>query len=110
MADCAAKIEVRSDDEAEREEIANYDEVQDYLANGTYPKGSLARQPLAGADARDYPKGATRAVKGVIRKRAKKFQLVYGGILHYMYILKTTSPSGLRLRYASAHKGGQSCC
>ena len=92
MADCAAKIEVRSDDEAEREEIANYDEVQDYLANGTYPKG------------------ATRAVKGVIRKRAKKFQLVYGGILHYMYILKTTSPSGLRLRYASAHKGGQSCC
>ena len=35
MADYAAEIEVRSDGEAEREELTNYDEVQDYLANGT---------------------------------------------------------------------------
>ena len=46
----AAEIEVRSDGEVEREEITNYDEVQDYLANG----------------------GATKAVKSVIRKRANK--------------------------------------
>ena len=32
MADYAAEIEVRSDGEAEREELTNYDEVQDYLA------------------------------------------------------------------------------
>ena len=36
------------------------DKVQDYLANGTYPEGE------------------TKAVKGVISKRAKKFQLVDG--------------------------------
>ena len=30
MADYAAEIEVRSDGEAEREELTNYDEVQDY--------------------------------------------------------------------------------
>ena len=57
MADYAAEIEVRSDGEAEREEIANYDEAQDYLdylANGTYPAGD------------------TKAEKGVIRKRAKR--------------------------------------
>ena len=76
MADYAAEIEVRSDGEAEREEITNYDEVQDYLANGTYPEG------------------ATKAVKGVIRKRAKKFQLV-DGVLHYKETLKTGQ---LRLR------------
>ena len=40
MADYAAEIEVRSDGEAEREELTNYDEVQDYLANGTYPEGA----------------------------------------------------------------------
>ena len=56
--------------EAEREEIMNYNEVQDYLANGTYPEE------------------ATKVVKGVIRKRAKKFQLVYG-VLHYKETLKT---------------------
>ena len=39
MADYAAEIEVLSDGEAEHEEITNYDEVQDYLANGTYPEG-----------------------------------------------------------------------
>ena len=50
MADYAAEIEVRSDGEPERAEITNYDEVQDYLANVTYPEG------------------ATKAVKGVIRK------------------------------------------
>ena len=54
MADNAAEIEVLSDGEAER---TNYDEVQDYLANGTYPER------------------ATKAVKDVIRKMAKKFQL-----------------------------------
>ena len=54
MADYAAEIEVRSDGEAEREEIANNDEAQDYLANGTYPAGD------------------TKAEKGVIRKRAKR--------------------------------------
>ena len=52
MADYAAEIEVWS---AQREEITKYDEVQNYLANGTYPEG------------------ATKAVKGVVRKRAKKF-------------------------------------
>ena len=31
MADYATEIEVRSDGEAEREEITYYDEVQDYL-------------------------------------------------------------------------------
>ena len=31
MADYAAEIEVRSDGEVEREEIANYDIVHDYL-------------------------------------------------------------------------------
>ena len=48
MADYAVEVEVRSDSEAEREEMTNYDEVQDYLANGTYPEG------------------ATKAVKGVV--------------------------------------------
>ena len=73
MADYAAEIEVRSDGEAEREEITNYDEVQDYLVNGTYPEE------------------ATKAVKG---KRAKKFQLV-DGVLQYKETLKT---GRLRLR------------
>ena len=41
MTDYAAEIEVRSEGEAEREEITNYDEVQDYLANGTYPEGAI---------------------------------------------------------------------
>ena len=54
MADYAAEIEVRLDGEVEREELTNYDEVQDYLANGTYPEG------------------VTKAGKAVIRKRAKK--------------------------------------
>ena len=40
----------------EHEEIRSYDEVQEHLANGTYPEQ------------------ATKAVKVVIRKRAKKFQ------------------------------------
>ena len=52
MAEYATEIEVWS---AQREEIKLYDEVQDYLANATYPEG------------------ATKAVKGVVRKRAKKF-------------------------------------
>ena len=56
--------------------MTNYDQVQDYLANGTYPPG------------------ATKAEKGVIRKRAKKFQLV-DGILHYKETLKAGQ---LRLR------------
>ena len=64
MANYAAEIEVQSDGEAERDQMTNYDQVQDYLANGTYPPG------------------ATKAEKGVIRKRAKKFQIV-DGILHY---------------------------
>ena len=51
-------------------EITNYDEVQDYLANGTYPEG------------------ATKAVKGAIRKLARMFQFV-DGVLHYKEILKT---------------------
>ena len=76
MADYAVEIEVRSDGEAECEEIRSYDEVQDYLANSTYPEE------------------ATKAVKGVIRKRAKKFQLV-DGVLHYKKTLKT---GRLRLR------------
>ena len=76
MADYAAEIEVRSDGEVKREEITNYDELQDYLANGTYPKG------------------ATKAVKPVVRKREKKVQLV-DGVLHYKEILKTGE---LRLR------------
>ena len=37
--------------------------MQDYLTNGTYPEGS------------------TKEMKGVIRKRAEKFQLV-DGVLH----------------------------
>ena len=64
MADYAAEIEVRSDVEAEREEIANYDEAQDYLANGTHPAGETK------AEKGDIRK---RAKKGDIRKRAKKF-------------------------------------
>ena len=57
MADCAAKIEVRSDDEAEREEIANYDEVQDYLANGTYtPKVVSRASPSQGLARETTPK------------------------------------------------------
>ena len=54
MADHAAEIEVRSDSEVECEEIMKYDEVQDYLASGTYHEG------------------VTNAVRGVIRKRAKE--------------------------------------
>ena len=64
---------------ADYAEIRSYDhryEVQDYLANGVYPEE------------------ATKAVKGVIRKRAKKFQLV-DGVLHYKKTLKT---GRLRLR------------
>ena len=57
MADYAVEIEVQSDGEAERQEIMNYDEVQDYLANGTFPEG------------------VTKAVKSVTRKRAKSFNL-----------------------------------
>ena len=38
MADYAAEIEVWSDRKTKREEIRNYDVVQDYLANDTYPK------------------------------------------------------------------------
>ena len=60
MAEYAAEIEVWSDSEEEREEVTNYDEVQDYLANSTYPER------------------ATKAVKGVIRKSANKFQLLDG--------------------------------
>ena len=76
MVDYAAEIKVRSDGEAEHEEIRSYDEVQDYLANGTYPEE------------------VTKAVKGVIRKREKKFHLV-DGVLHYKETLKTGQ---LRLR------------
>lgn len=72
MANYAAEIEVQSDGEVERDEMTNYDQVQDYLANGTYPPG------------------ATKAEEGVIRKRAKKFQLV-DGILHYKETLKADS-------------------
>ena len=54
MANYAAEIEVWPDKKVEREKITNYDEVQ----------------------------GATKAVKGVIKKRAKKFQLV-DGVLPY---------------------------
>ena len=60
MADYAAEIEVRSDGEAEREELTNYDEVQDYLANGTYPEG------------------ATKAGKAVIRKRGSLGNYAWG--------------------------------
>ena len=52
------------------------DVSHDYLANGTYPEE------------------ATKAVTGVIRKRAKKFQHV-DGVLHYKETLKT---GRLRLR------------
>ena len=44
MADYAAEIEVRSDGEAKCEEITNYDEVQDYLANGTHPESDKSRE------------------------------------------------------------------
>ena len=40
MADYAAEIEVWSDRKTKREEITNYDVVQDYLANDTYPEGA----------------------------------------------------------------------
>ena len=66
MADYAAEIEVWSDGKAEREEITNYDEVQNSIPSQRYL----------------YPEGATKAVKGVFRKRAKTFQLV-DGVLHY---------------------------
>ena len=42
MADYAAEIEVWSDGE-EREEVTNYDKVQDYLANSTYPSSLVPR-------------------------------------------------------------------
>ena len=64
MADYAAEIEVWSDRKTKREEITNYDVVQDYVANDTYPEG------------------ATKTVKRVFRKTAKKFQLV-DGVLRY---------------------------
>jgi len=38
MADYAAEIEVWSDRKTKCEVITNYDVVQDYLANDTYPK------------------------------------------------------------------------
>ena len=59
-----AESEVRTDREAEKDEIKIYDEVYDYLFNSSYPEG------------------ASKAEKCVIRKRAKKFQLV-DGVLHY---------------------------
>ena len=65
-----AEIEVRSNGEAEREEITNLRQVEHYL------------------------EGATKAAKGVSRKRAKQFQLV-DGVLHYK---KTLKLGQLRLR------------
>ena len=64
--------EVRdSDGETEHhsEELRIYDEAESYLANGSYPVS------------------ATKMEKGVIRKRAKKFHIVDGG-LHYKEMLK----------------------
>ena len=78
MADHAAEIEVRSDSEVECEEIMKYDEVQDYLASGTYHEG------------------VTKAVRGVSEKGQKKFQLV-DGVLHYKEVLKMKTRQ-LRLR------------
>ena len=46
MADYAAEIEVWSNGEAKREEITNYDEVQDYLAE-TIDSRDLGRQHVA---------------------------------------------------------------
>ena len=43
MADYAAEIEVWSDRKTKREEIRNYDIVQDYLANDTYLEGAVKR-------------------------------------------------------------------
>jgi len=50
-------------DGTENDEIMIYDEVQDYLVNGSYPQS------------------ATKVDKGVIKKRTKKFLLV-DGVLH----------------------------
>ena len=66
----AAEIESRSGGEADRAKITSYDEVQDYLANDTYPEGP------------------TKSVEDVIRKRAKSSNSLYG-VLHYKEILKT---------------------
>ena len=46
MVDYAAAIEVWSNGEAKREEITNYDEVQDYLAE-TIDSRDLGRQHVA---------------------------------------------------------------
>ena len=46
MADYAAEIEVRSD--GEEREVTNYDKVQDYLANSTYPSSLVPRPHLRG--------------------------------------------------------------
>ena len=66
--------EVRDNDgetEQHSEELRIYDEAESYLANGSYPVS------------------ATKMEKGVIRKRAKKFHLVYvDGVLHYKEMLK----------------------
>ena len=63
MGDYAAEIAVRSDGEAEREEITNYDEVQDYLANGTYPEGATVAAGISKASAyaanKEFPVGAS---------------------------------------------------
>ena len=40
----AAGIEVWSDGKAEREEITNYDQVRDYLANGTYRRAETEKE------------------------------------------------------------------
>ena len=53
-----------ADKEPQTEERRQYEELHFYLLR------------------EDYPPGATKAEKGVIRKRAKKFELV-DGILHY---------------------------
>jgi len=73
-----AEIELGTADGSD--EIEVYDEVQDYLASGRYPKT------------------ATKFEKGVIRKRAKKFLLV-DGVLHYKQSVK----GGFSLIYTLFH-------
>ena len=58
-----------ADKEPQTEERKQYEELHSYLLR------------------EDYPPGATKAEKGVIRKRAKKFELV-DGILHYRSVGK----------------------
>ncbi len=63
--------EDQADDEPQTdvEERRQYEELQAYLLRA------------------DYPPGATKAEKGVIRKRSKRFVLV-DGVLHYRSVGK----------------------